>query len=118
MTIQEMFDKAYIGLASQGFEKCKLEKIKDNFSPCAYSDGKGNHCAWGWIDLSLGPEAFGVINLWRHNIGVAGTLDQKQLGFAVDLQGAHDTAADSKDMKKLLNDVAKRYNLSIPNVVL
>lgn len=115
MTIQEMFDKAYIGLASQGFEQC-YDELED---ACVYSDGKGNHCAWGWVDPSIGETQSGnVEELNRHQIGIAGTLNEEQLNFAGDLQGAHDIADDSQDMKKLLNDVAKRYNLSIPNVVL
>lgn len=110
MTNQEMFDEAYMGLYSQGFKKCL-----SNNQICVYSDGKGNHCAWGWVDQSLGPDVKGyVLSLHHSNIGVAGTLDEKQFDFVKDLQRAHDGSTSKQNMKKLLNDVAKKYNLLVP----
>lgn len=109
MTLQEMFDKAYMGLYSQGFKKC------NNSVHCVYSDGKGNHCAWGWVDPTLGADVTGrVYSLYQSGVGIAGTLNEGQLNFASDLQGAHDASCTPKHMKRLLNNLAQQYNLLVP----
>lgn len=43
-TNQEIFDAAYMGLKSQGFEQC-MDEAGEVF---AYDDGNGHHCAIGW----------------------------------------------------------------------
>lgn len=114
MTLQEMFDKAYIGLASQHFEQCYSE-LADS---CLYSDGEGKHCAWGWVDLSLGREILNltVRELNQMNMGIAATLDEEQLDFASKLQIAHDNSSEYFPMENLLYDLARQYNLTIPKI--
>ena len=104
LTKQEMFNRAYVGLRSQDFEACK------RIGRCAYSDGKGNHCAWGWVDTSLDDEA-GPVNKVP---GLAKGLGEKQMEFALELQAAHDNAEDPPDMKRRLHNLAKHYDLKIP----
>lgn len=114
MTIQEMFNKAYLGLASQGFQRCISEDGR-----CVYSSNDATmHCAWGWVDPSLGPEVTGSVKSLRDNsmMGVAATLSESDLIFALELQNAHDSAADSKYMRTRLGVVARNYNLTIPEV--
>lgn len=114
MTIQEMFDKVYIGLASQGFEQCKYNKHKTFYS-CAYSDDNGKHCAWGWVDLSLSASHAGnVQDLKNESIGIAATLNEEQLDFALKLQNAHDGGDQPCVMKNNLVYLALKYNLEIP----
>jgi hypothetical protein len=106
MTNQEMFDKAWNGLKSQGFERCLGLTVC-----CMYNDGNGKHCAWGWVDESLSDEQCYVTDLAMEGIGLAATLDEDQLNFAAQLQRAHDRVGS---MEQSLRDLAKRYNLIVP----
>lgn len=113
MTNQEIFDKAYIGLYSQGFKKCT--KTYCGIKICVFSDDNGKHCAWGWVDESLDSSASGSVSTLFHlKTGVAVSLNFNQVQFGNDLQYAHDESKNSKDMKKQLEDLAKRYNLLVP----
>ena len=109
MTNQEMFDKAWNGLKSQRFKRC----IGDG-GQCVYNDGNGRHCAWGWVDESLGDENCYVEDLARNGIGIAGTLSASQLDFVVRLQICHDNAYDEFDMQNRLRNLAKEFYLIVP----
>lgn len=106
MTNQEMFDKAWNGLKSQGFERCL-----GLTGCCMYNDGNGKHCAWGWVDESLTNENCCIEDLARYGVGLAATLNEDQLKFATRLQRAHDRDGS---MEQSLRDLAKRYNLIVP----
>lgn len=109
-----MFDKAYIGLASQDFEQC----YNDEADSCLYSDNNGHHCAWGWVDLSLGNEIINttVKDLNEIGIGIAATLDEEQLLFATKLQIVHDNYSCPFVMRCYFNRLAREYNLTIPKI--
>lgn len=115
MTLQEMFDKAYIGLASQEFKKCLGSWTVESKGICVYSDGNGKHCAWGWVDMSLDKNVIGLVNdLKNWRIGIAATLDEEQLDFASKLQIAHDKSDNQQDMKNNLKKLADEYKLLVP----
>ena len=109
MTNQEMFDKAWNGLKSQGFERC-MSRIKR----CVYSDSNGKHCAWGWIDKSLTDEIYCVEDLFQLGVGVAATLSASQLDFVVRLQICHDNAFNAEEMQENLRNLAKEFYLIVP----
>lgn len=103
MTNQEMFQKAVRGLASQGWEQSVIKEKGENeyvqFLRCAYSDGEGRHCAWGWIDTDLKAEdSSSIYGLWQNKIGVAGKLDN--ITFAEELQRTHDRNTNPDEMKR------------------
>jgi hypothetical protein len=107
---QEMFNRAYLGLRSQGFVRCVN---KEGY--CRYSDN-GKHCSWGWVDQNLDENRTGsVYNLNRMHIGEASLLDDEHLKFANDLQNAHDHADEPNIMKSDLHSLAITYNLKVPN---
>lgn len=112
MTIQEMFDRAVRGLVSQGWEKCM------HFHRCRYATTEGKHCAWGWVDLTLGPDQTGsVLELANRKIGAAATLDPDELSFAEELQLVHDRADSPLDMRNRMWELAEKYQLGWPEGV-
>lgn len=114
MTKQEIFTKAVLGLASQGFNRCR-----DTNGACVYHDPKtGWHCAWGWVDPSLDDQICGNIYCLReHDRGLAMQLRADDLPFVSDLQDAHDGAETPIVMRKRLENVAVRYGLTWPEGV-
>lgn len=118
LTIQEMFNRAYIGLRSQNWEQCigpnknHTGDMRFQSQACVYSDGKGKHCAWGWVDPELENYGVSVTNL---SVGVAAFLTPEQRVFAEGLQDAHDSATSAEDMQQRMTDVAKNYDLEIPD---
>lgn len=114
--IQEMFNKAYLGLKSQGFERC----MEDNsLFACSYSNN-GKHCAWGWVDTSIDDEMARlnrgtVASLIEDGIGLASELTPYEAEFAYKLQCAHDQGTSPDEMITRLAKVAYTYSLTIPN---
>lgn len=112
MDIQDMFNKAYIGLRSQGFQQCYIQG-----EGCMYSDGNGKHCAWGWVD----PESWeidvgSVDDLHNDGVGIAATLNEHELYFANKLQNAHDntTGLLENNLQDRLIRLAAMYSLTVP----
>lgn len=119
MTKQEMFDKAYIGLRNQGFERCMSSSDPLLGPYCSYSraDRPDMHCAWGHIDPSIGEdEGRGVETLWCEHIGVAGDLSMEDgtLMFAKELQKVHDKSEEPKFMEIRLRNLAAKHQLTVP----
>lgn len=108
MTKQEMFNKAYIGLASQGWKRC-LER-----GSCSYGNDLGHRCAWGWVDTTLSGDIMGPVRDLRDDgIGLAASLSDDQLEFAGDLQACHDEASDGT-LKDAFRRFARRHRLAVP----
>lgn len=115
---QEMFNRAYLGLKSQGFQRA--HSLADG---CLYLMDDGKRCAWGWVD----PE--GTVNQWgqpmvgsvttlaSRGCGIAAGLGLDDMEFAMDLQEAHDRTdlwpADGR-MAGALAKFAAKYGLTIP----
>lgn len=109
LTKQEIFDRAWRGLSSQGFQRCRVN------DRCAYSDGNGRHCAWGWVDVGLGVgSTLAIYEMRRKLQGVAALLDDEGLDFAEQLQEAHDSHEYPEDMERALRELAADNSLSIP----
>lgn len=110
LTKQEMFDRVFIGLRSQGFTRCVDERLQ-----CVYADGNGRHCAWGWVDTTLGADTFGTVHtLCMSRVGLAAELSVELLEFASELQRIHDSCIDSDLMEDRLYTFALTHGLSIP----
>lgn len=111
ITIQEMFNRAYLGLRSQGFERC----MSDDRDRCCYLNYKGMRCAWGWVDTDLTSfDERNVTELAEHCTGIAGELDKDGIIFAQELQEAHDYGASPPVMMNNLQQLVNKYNLTIP----
>ncbi len=106
MTRQEMFNKAVRGLRSQGFRRCT-----DDLGRCLYSDNNGRHCAWGWVD-EASWDAVGTVRMLP--AGIAATLNDDDLDWAVRLQSCHDKHDSPAGMEEVLRKFADDFNLTWP----
>lgn len=112
LTKQEMFDRAYRGLASQEWKQC----LNANADGCIYKGSDGMRCAWGWVDRGI-PEIHNENSLdhMRHaGVGVIYTLDADSYAFALNLQSAHDDYDSPNAMRNAFEDLASEYSLTIP----
>ena len=125
---QAVFNKAYLGLKSQGW----LPAVGN--STCTYLDPvTGRRCAWGWVDPEGTVDMYGnsrgggVWSLWHGKCGIAARLGSRygldDLDFATELQGAHDRVG-VHDWGKGDYDVplqasmrvfAEKYGLTLPD---
>jgi hypothetical protein len=126
MTKQEMFNKAFLGLKSQGFERAATEK-----DGCMYAvrDDAGKvvkRCAWGWVDpvATEHVSAGAIWTLRRLGVGLAAELDGFQdeylavpgsdFDFADQLQKEHDHAVWPAGVEQGLRNLAARFGLTVP----
>jgi hypothetical protein len=119
LTNQEMFNRAWSGLKSQGFVQCTQaeDEHDSSVSNCLYTSKDGTkHCAWGWVDTSLRYEDSSgwVSGLRQNKLGLAADLTDEQMAFATSLQGCHDRHDNPKDMESALRNFALREGLVIP----
>lgn len=111
MKKQEMFEKAVVGLRSQGFERCQVN------GESVYGH-EGRHCAWGWVDpiVSSKPHycRYFVNGLMADGIGVAAGLDLVGITFARQLQWCHDDSMTPATMERRLKQLGEREGLTWP----
>ena len=114
---QEMFDRAWKRLKSQGW------KVAIEDGACQYLTESGLRCAWGHVD----PEGTTLKHLDGRQLplcgsvdalatlkkGIAGILDSVQLDFARSLQRCHDRSGDP-NLETNMRSFAKEWCLSIP----
>ena len=104
---QEAFNAAWLGLKSQGFELSV-----DINGICRYRGQNGLKCALGWCvpDDMYNPKIEG----WGARDLLLSICEQTDVLFFDKLQICHDYAKDPSDMERRLRDLAKDYNLTIP----
>ena len=110
LTQQEMFDKSYLGLASQNF----LQSHRDG--GCLYRGPNGRKCAIGHLipDDKYKQKMEGD-NIFARSI--RSLFPVKQLSMLGDLQEAHDHPASATRRRKAFERVAKQYGLTVPEIV-
>jgi hypothetical protein len=118
--LQEVFNKAYIGLRNQGWKKCT------DGTRCVYDDGEGNHCAIGQClpeNSELKSIRAGIRSIVGGECGIpTGASKEAQILFGkididslVKLQVTHDGAfAIDNNMQQRFVDFAKENGLTIP----
>lgn len=106
-TRQEIFDKAWTGLESQGFLQSKEP------GRCMYRGFGGRRCAVGWCipDEKYDPgfEGRGPTTEICEAVGLPDAL-----GFLTNLQKTHDEGYTPKGMEQNLRRFAREHNLIIP----
>jgi hypothetical protein len=131
MNRQEIFNQAYLGLKSQGFQK----SISIQSGSCSYRGKQDTKCAVGhlMLDEEYSPSYEGLnasslvarcfdekkypkLHSFFERIGLdfGNPLDSM---FLYGLQNAHDDADiddDGENLKKRLKNFADRYKLTIP----
>lgn len=115
MTLQEMFDAAFIGLASQEFKKCKTD---EGFAPCVLRGPNGLKCAAGWLipDEDWDEESNATPADFHPYFTNKERFSESELKFIVKLQKAHDNSAGAKSMRNLMILVADEYKLTVPTI--
>jgi hypothetical protein len=130
MNRQEIFNQAYLGLKSQGFQK----STSIITGSCSYRGKQSRKCAIGHLILDeeysssyeslnssslvtrcFDDKRYPKLHSFFERIGLDfdNPLDSM---FLYGLQNVHDGAIvdDVEDMKKRLKEFADRYNLTIP----
>lgn len=108
LTRQEMFDRAWRGLASQGWRRAAAG------SRCAYLTADGCRCAWGWVDPEGTADQLGTVrDLHTEGIGIAARLSHEDLIFAATLQSAHDLSSDDA-LQEDMRQFAFQRGLTVP----
>lgn len=112
---QEAFNKAYLGLKAQGFQKSRPPGTPETHGGCAYRGEGGMKCALGHLitdqeyRLSLeGKYARIAIKLlgWR--------LSGAEIDFLARLQRCHDYASDAQELEARLRHFASEEGLTVP----
>lgn len=122
--MQQQFDQAYRGLASQGFER----STDANTDACLYRGPDGRRCAVGHLlpdhlyreeinthGLDTLTEDFEIAR-HLHVVGENGDLIPEIFDFLRRLQAAHDGNTAGEEMKRELAFVAEEYELTIPDI--
>lgn len=120
MTRQEMFDKVYIGLLNQKFERSMKNYAAG--SACAYRGKGGMKCAAGHLipdeeyrpemdDSALNLESLKKLELLPKCFQ---NLSEDDFDFIGELQDAHDSSFTPTAMKHAIKEVAFQYGLNIP----
>lgn len=115
MTKQEIFNKAYLGLKSQGFKRSGTVD-----QPCMYNGPNNTHCAIGWVIPNL-PESHSIkkiaINFPEKLLGIVAVNNFELLQilpFLRRLQTAHDEGFTPTEMQRDMLHIAKDFNLEVP----
>lgn len=110
-TRQEIFDIAWTGLKSQGFER----SLSDVASGCAYRGEDGLRCAIGWCipdkKYNRRLEGRGADD---PDVLEAAGIDERDSDFADDLQVCHDFEDTPSGVEEALRNFAREHDLTIP----
>lgn len=110
---QELFNKIYLGLKSQNFEKSAIYE-NDNLR-CLYRGPNGLKCAVGFLvtdeKYNESIEHMSPCDLIAKKIV---ELSDIHIIFLREMQSIHDNACDPEDMRLELESYAKDLGLVIP----
>ncbi len=116
---QEVFNKAYLGLAAQGFRR-SIKNEADEDEMCRYRSPNGLKCAVGHLltDEQYTPEMEGnsILSLERLTGVDLGEVFGVDMMFLQDLQECHDSGLEPSEMIESLVAFAERFGLTVPVV--
>jgi hypothetical protein len=113
---QQLFDRVFDGLKSQGFQLSTAHIPNRGHDMCAYRGAEERRCAAGWAipDFAYDPEMEGA--------GIATINEVYRLGFTPDqltllsiMQRAHDNALSPAKMQQAMRHIAVEWNLKVPD---
>jgi hypothetical protein len=118
MDKQELFNKAYLGLAGQKFTR-SAASVEVHGGLCLYRGTDGLKCAIGHAipdelyDPEMDPIQEGATAVPLQKIlDLIGYIGPDN--FAQELQSAHDGAVTALDMRDRLKALARNHNLTVP----
>lgn len=117
-----MFDKVYIGLHNQKFERSM--KNNGEMSSCAYRGDGGMKCAAGHLipdeEYKSDMDVLSCTLMQLRSEGLLPKcfqgLSQDDFIFVQELQSVHDSSYTPSAMKYAIEEVAAKHNLTIPKV--
>ena len=111
-TLQDIFNRAYFGLASQGFALSSFS----GGGPCLYRGPNGLKCAIGHCipDDRYNPKIEGLC-VTLDVLDLLDLSDYVDVEDLQDLQWCHDEAKGAEAMKLNLYDFASDHDLTIPS---
>lgn len=113
LRLQRKFNKAYKGLASQGFEK----SVRGADDMCAYRGRGKTRCAIGWlIPDELYKKSFEGCAADESKVLEAAGFEEDDFLFANDLQDAHDRSITPNEIKEALQRFARNWELTVPKI--
>lgn len=113
---QQLFDRVFDGLKSQGFQLSTAHIPNRGHDMCAYRGAEERRCAAGWAipDFAYDPDMEGA--------GITSLNEMYQLGFTPDqltllsiMQRAHDNALSPAKMQQAMRHIAVEWNLKVPD---
>ncbi len=113
--LQEVYDAAVAGLASQEFQGCYIE-----IGICAYRGANGRKCAIGWCIpdevYTPGMEEKSIRTLLREFGDRLKDVFPPSISedILAELQRCHDMPRDSEERRNMLREFGRRRNLRIP----
>ena len=130
-TFQELFNTAYRGLASQGFNRSISHRVTETggeADTCAYRGDAGRRCAVGWLmpdehynaafegsGIRLAEQGSHYEQLLERILdAIDAPHTEESVHFLASLQGCHDSARNAEDCKAALIEFANAYNLTLP----
>jgi len=123
MNKQEIFDKVYLGLKSQGFQQSVTDFGSDPnclISVCQYRGEEGRKCAVGWLipdeAYSANLEKEGSIRCNDLLIETLKTIGirEEYTDFLSELQSIHDSFKYPDEMQANYDRYAKDHKLTVP----
>jgi hypothetical protein len=107
-TLQEWFNDAYSGLASQSFKR----SIRGE--DCLYQSEVGC-CAIGWGIPKESREAADIALMTLGQVLLFVKEDNSLINYLDELRELHDSSSSPSLMRRKLIDYASKYNLMIPS---
>ena len=117
-SLQEVYDTAVAGLASQEFQGCYIDG-----AICAYRGTEGRKCAIGYCipDEMYSPdmEEKSIRTLFREFTEemMEIFLPSISVDHLAELQKCHDIPSSPEGRRDMLRDYARRYKLKMPQVL-
>jgi hypothetical protein len=120
VTLQEMFNRSYLGVLSQGRQSRNFRDV------CVYFTSPTCKCGIGWLLPDGVAQALDEINplygapvnlpIVRDELDACGIpTDAETMVFLVKLQNAHDTLGGTSHYRETMRRIAANYSLTIPD---
>jgi len=122
MVIQDYFNRAFIGLASQGFTRSTVSNAGVDDLVCALRGDGGARCSLGWLvdDADYTPaleyEDVRLSCALQRAIDADVVWDRVLIEFITFLQRCHDTSTGPYNMFCQMEALANDYRLEVPCV--
>ena len=110
-TLQEIFNKGYLGLAKQGFKKSYHAQ-----NGCQYRGPKGLQCFIGQCMSDEEVFKYEKLNESVETLDLSNIVSEHHYFQLSKFRNIHDTALGELDMQIKLEQAARQFGLTIPTI--